>query len=291
MKFAKTINNYFRRSIQSAFDGGGSGHSLKMSSSLIGKYGGHPSQYSDISHMESHNPSDFRSNSSPQGLASEKTATLTSPNNDDTVEDNCFASKDNNDAMNESTNDLSNIAKLVPNNEEIRVGSKSLFDQMEDAVAKAKFIAAQQFLLQNFHKQRQALMNAASLQNTTMPLEEKKRSLSQFPFTPFPFNIPQPSTMIGHPPFPSFSPFHNVKTESSEGDMTPGRKEKDNPGDPVETRMNGADPNPRENALLLFSQIQNYRRHLLDSGIAKFPSIASLDQNSLRQCDQLITPF
>ena len=287
------INYDFRRSIQSAFDGGGSGHSLKMSSSLIGKYGGHPSQYSsDISHLETHCTPDFRSNSSPQGLSSEKPTTLTSPNNDDTVEDNCFASKDCNDAMNESTNDLSHIAKLVPNaNEEIRVGSKSLFDQMEDAVAKAKFIAAQQFLLQNFHKQRQALMNAASLQNTTMPLEEKKRSLSQFPFTPFPFNIPQPSTMMGHPPFPSFSPFHNVKTESSEGEMTPGRKDKDNSGDPVDTRMNGADPNPTENALLLFSQIQSYRRQLLDSGIAKFPSIASLDQNSLRQCDQLITPF
>ena len=286
------INYDFRRSIQSAFDGGGSGHSLKMSSSLIGKYGGHPSQYSsDISHLETHCTPDFRSNSSPQGLSSEKPTTLTSSNNDGAVEDNCFASKDNNDAMNESTNDLSHIAKLVPNaNEEIRVGSKSLFDQMEDAVAKAKFIAAQQFLLQNFHKQRQALMNAASLQNTTIPLEEKKRSLSQFPFTPFPFNIPQPSPMIGHPPFPSFSPFHNVKTESSEGEVTE-RKEKDNPGDPVETRMNGADPNPTENALLLFSQIQNYRRHLLDSGIAKFPSIASLDQNSLRQCDQLIAPF
>ena len=283
------INYDFRRSIQSAFDGGGSGHSLKMSSSLIGKYGGHPSQYSsDISHMETHNPSEFRSNSLPQGLTLEKPTILTSPNNDDAVEDNCFPSKDN--AMNESTNDLSNIAKLVPNNEEIRVGSKSLFDQMEDAVAKAKFIAAQQFILQNFHKQRQALMNAASLQNTH--LEEKKRSLSQVnPFTPFPFNIPQPSPMMGHPSFPSFSPFNNVKTESSEGEMTQGSKEKDNSGDPVETGMNGADPNPTENALLLFSQIQNYRRHLLDSGIAKFPSIASLDQNSLRQCDQLITPF
>ena len=264
-----------------------------MSSSLIGKYGGHPSQYSsDVSHLDTHNPPDFRSNSSPQGLSSEKQTTVMSPNNDDTVEDNCFASKDNNDAMNESTNDLSNITKMVPNaNEEIRVGSKSLFDQMEDAVAKAKFIAAQQFLLQNFHKQRQALMNAASLQNTTTTLEEKKRSLSQFPFTPFPFNIPQPSSMIGHPPFPSFSPFHNVKAGSSESEMAQGRKENDDSGDPVETRMNGTDPNPTENALLLFSQIQNYRRHLLDSGIAKFPSIASIDQNSLRQCDQLITPF
>ena len=122
-KLVKMINYDFRRSIQSAFDGGGSGHSLKMSSSLIGKYGGHPSQYSsDVIHMETHNPPDFRSNSSPQGLSSEKPTTLTSPNNDDTVEDNCFASKDNNDAMNESTNDLSNIAKMVPNaNEEIRV--------------------------------------------------------------------------------------------------------------------------------------------------------------------------
>ena len=45
-----------------------------------------------------------------------------------------------------------------------------------------------------------------------------------------------------------------------------------------------------DNALLLFSQIQNYRQQILESGNSKF-SPDSIEPNIIRPCEKLVTPF
>ena len=89
-----------------------------------------------------------------------------------------------------SLNDANGNDDLLKESE---LPSKSIFGQMEDAVTKAKLIAAQQFLIQNFQKQRDALVSAQNLSNIpTLPNDGK--ILTPFPFSPFPFSLPPSST-------------------------------------------------------------------------------------------------
>ena len=46
----------------------------------------------------------------------------------------------------------------------------------------------------------------------------------------------------------------------------------------------------RDNAFLLFSQIQKYRQQILESGNSKF-SPDSMEPNIIRSCEKLVTPF
>ena len=272
----------FRRSIQSAFDGGGSSHSLKIPANITGLYGSH---YSDASRIE--NISLNRQNSSsPMKNMSEMTNSVPEAlKHDQSREDSerddmsSYSSHrefDNSKAIREFSNDAASPAK-------------SLFGQMEDAVTKAKLIAAQQFLLQNFQKQREALFSAQNISSiSTLPSEENKKMFAPFPFSPLPFTLPPTSV--------HFSGFPNMpKNNNGVMESFPLKKEDNEEEEKIETESDVRDEespkkSQRDNAFLLFSQIQKYRQQILESGNSKF-SPDSMEPNIIRSCEKLVTPF
>lgn len=251
-----------------------------MPSNLIGKYGQPPKELSNIDN----DILSLKSNCSPSSPSSGKhLSTSLSYNHDEFVADNGSLNKEHNEDGNGQ--EEIRITKEFPENEEPKMSSRFLRDQMEDAMTKARFMAAQQFFLQHFQKRRQILLSAAQLQDTVSSEDEKKKHLSSFPFPHFPFNLPP--TPLLHSAFPNISQGPNLNTEALQNEIEQTPKEIETDGlHKKEIYPTGQ----AENALLLFSQIQNYRRHLLESGISKFP-IGSLDSNSIRHCDNLIAPF
>ena len=243
-----------------------------MPSNLMGKYG---PQYPELGQIDLN----FKKNSASD--EHHLSAKRYSPH--ELVDDKSPSTKEGNSDITESEH--KNATKDHIKDEELAIGSRSLFDQMEDAVTKAKFIAAQQFLLQNFQKRSQVLMSAANTQESPISNEEKKKTLAPFPFSPFPFSLPPPPPM--HQTFFNTSMISNVSNDALRNEAKSKSRE-------IEIDTEDKDdiepPKHAENALFLFSQIQNYRRHLLESGLAKFP-IGPVDPNSVRQCDKLLAPF
>ena len=251
-----------------------------MPSNLIGKYG---QQYKEISHIDNDSLS-LKSNCSALSPSSAKHPSISQNyNQDEYVEDNGLVNKESNEDIN--SQDELNITKEFSDNEEQKMGSRFLRDQMEDAMTKARLMAAQQFFLQNFQKRRQILLTAAHLQETVSSEDDKKKVLTPFPLPHFPFNL-SPTPLL-HSAFPNIPHDPNMNIDALRNETEQKSKE-------METDVlhkNEIYPTGQaENALLLFSQIQNYRRQLLESGIVKLP-IGSFDSNSIRQCDNLITPF
>lgn len=167
--------------------------------------------------------------------------------------------------------------------------TKSLFGQMEDAVTKGRLIAAQQFLLQNFQKQREALISAQNISSiSTLQSEENKKVFAPFPFSPMPFTLPPTSI--------HFSGFSNMpKNNNGVVETIPIKKENNEHEEKIETESDVRDEetpkkSQTDNALLLFSQIQNYRQQILESGNSKF-SPDSIEPNIIRPCEKLVTPF
>ena len=186
--------------------------------------------------------------------------------------------------------ELGNINVNKEFSNDIGITSKPFFGQIEDAmVTKAKLIAAQQFLLQNFQKQREALVSAQNVSSiSTLPIDSNKKLFSPFPFSPFPFSLPP--TPVHFPALPNMPKNNNEMTD-------PNSLKQEEKEDVEETETDSDSRNERslnksqtENAFLLFSQIQNYRRQLLESGSQKFPH-NSVDSNSIRPCEKLVTPF
>ena len=271
----------FRRSIQSAFDGGGSNHTLKIPSNLIGKYG---PQYSDMLSIDD-GAFNFKPNSSPKHISIEKNCLISeNSRGDELIDDNENTAKENKDNAHESVV----AGKDFPRSEGINTSeSRSLFDQVEDAVSRAKFLAAQQFILQNFQKQREVLMAATTVQNPSIsPNEDNKKLFTHFPFNPLPFSVSS-TPLSQYQCFTNMSQANCTTTDSLTNEPKSKLKE-------METDTQDKDETDQakhaENAFLLFSQIQNYRRHLLSSGIPKMP-IGSLDLNPIRQCDKVIARY
>ena len=190
-------------------------------------------------------------------------------------------------ASNLNTRALNDANENVNISKESELPSKSIFSQMEDAVTKAKLIAAQQFLIQNFQKQREALVSAQNLSHIpTLPNDGKM--VTPLPFTPFPFSLP-PSSMT-FPSLPNMS-----KNNNRLMDTIPFKKEDKEDVEEIENDSDHKDEkspqkSQTENAFLLFSQIQNYRRQLLESGNPKL-SHDSIETNSIRPIEKLVAPF
>ena len=272
----------FRRSIQSAFDGGGNNHhTLKIPSNLIGKYG---PQYSDMGSIDD-GGFNFKLSSAPKHLSVERNC-LVSDNShvDELIDDNEIIAKENKN----NVHDLDLSDKDFPRIESpSTLGSRSLFDQMEDAVSRAKFLAAQQFIIQNFQKQREVLMAAATIENPCNSTnDDNKKLFTHFPFNPLPFGVSS-SPLSQFQGFTNISQANCFTTDSLTNEPKSMYKE-------VETDTQDKEETDQakyaENAFLLFSQIQNYRRHLLSSGMPKIPA-GSLDLNPIRQCDKVIARF
>lgn len=173
---------------------------------------------------------------------------------------------------------------------ESELPSKSIFGQMEDAVTKAKLIAAQQFLIHNFQKQREALVSAQNISHIPM-IPNDGKMVTPFPFSPFPFSVP-PSSM-------NFASLPNMlKNNNRQIDTIPLKKEDkeredeeiENDSDKDHKDEKSPEKSPTENAFLLFSQIQNYRRQLLESGNPKL-SHDSIETNSIRPIEKLVAPY
>ena len=227
----------------------------------------------------------FKPNSSPKHISTEKNCLISENSRvDELIDDNESTAKENQDYAHESV-----IAgKDFPRSEDINpLESRSLFDQVEDAVSRAKFLAAQQFILRNFQKQREVLMAANTIQNPAIsPNDDNKKLFTHFPFNPLPFNI-------SSTPFSQYQSVTNISQANcvTADSLTNEPKSKFKKMDTDTQEKDKTDQAKHaENAFLLFSQIQNYRRHLLSSGISKMP-IGSLDLNAIRQCDKLIARF
>jgi hypothetical protein len=252
---------------------------MKIPSHLIGKYG---PQYADMGPIDN-GAFNFRPISSPKPLSIEKNCLVSENSNvDQIIDDNESISKENKGNVHDSDNKGKDFCRT-----ESIPGSRSLLDQMEDAVSKAKFLAAQQFILQNFHKQREVLMAAATIQNPSVSMnEDSKKLFTHFPFNPLPFSL-------SSSPFSQYQGLTNISkancTTTDSLTNEPKSQYKEMETDTQEKDETDQAKNA-ENAFLLFSQIQNYRRHLLSSGIPKTP-IGSLDLNAIRQCDKLIARF
>ena len=167
--------------------------------------------------------------------------------------------------------------------------TKPLFDQMEDAVTKAKLIAAQQFLLQNFHKQREALISAQNVSSiSALQTEDHKKQFTPFLFSTLPFGLPPPS--IHFPGLPNMPKNNNRPLEAFQvkKDIEEDVQEKKTESDIKEEEC----PNKgqTENAFLLFSKIQKYRQQMIKNGNSKVSS-DSIESNPIRSCEKLITPF
>ena len=139
---------------------------MKIPSNLIGKYG---PQYTDMGSLDD-GSFNFKSSLSAKHLAPEKnSATSDNSTLDELIDGNEIVSKENRSKFEES--DISGNG--FSRGEDLKTaGSNAVFDQMEDAITKAKFLAAQQFLLQNFQKQRELLMAATSTQNPSTSSDE-----------------------------------------------------------------------------------------------------------------------
>ena len=269
-----------RRSIQSAFDGGGSSHSLKIPANITGLYG---TPYSDMGHIEDMSFG-RNSTSSPIKHLTKKLDSITEGSSRDHYTGESEKEDKASNLNTQSLNDANGNDDLLKESE---LTSKSIFGQMEDAVTKAKLIAAQQFLLQNFQKQREALVSAQNLSHIpTLPNDGKM--VTPFPFSPFPFSLP-PSSMT-FPSLPNMS-----KNNNRLMDTVPFKKEGKEDVEEIDNDSDDKDEkspqkSQTENAFLLFSQIQNYRRQLLESGNPKH-SHDSIETNSIRPIEKLVAPF
>ena len=250
-----------------------------MTTNLLGKYG---QQYKEFNHKDS-DLANSRSNCSP----SIPSGTNKFPFTQKFVEDGLLEKPD---GLGKMANKQSNgeeqisITKEFTDNEELKMGSQSPHDEVDDALTRARFLATQQFFLQTFQKRRQLLLTAAHLQDTASSENDNKNIPAPLPFAFFPFNL-SPTALI-HSAFPNVLQGHNISNEAIQNEIE--QKSSKTEADVLD-RIEKYPTGQAENALMLFSQIQNYRRHLLESGSVTFP-IGSVDSNSFRRCDNLIPP-
>ena len=260
--------------MQSAFDpsigagtAGASSHSLKMPSSLSGKYGGHPS-YSDLANLENETLSDISSPSQVIVQPAYKHLFSQSHNS------NTNNLEENHKAKNKNPREEQDIPKQDWCNEHEKYKnspSPQCQDEADDTISKARFVAAQQIFLQQLQKRRQLLMSAAQTQDSSHSDNNGGKLFHHFPFNIPPINAPPIATI------PSIFPngFDSHKVDN--GVLINGKihqNQDEERGELLQQMYQlPAAGGQLENMIMLFTQIQNYRRHLLESGTMKFPSM------------------
>ena len=172
----------------------------------------------------------------------------------------------------------------IPENEENTSHPNKQHSQMEDAVTKARFIAAQQLFLQHLQKRKHLLLTATQLRDNTLSENADRKSVAAFPPSLFPFSFQ--GTPLLNTASSAALELPKFDIEALGNGMSHGPEELY--GDIVQDKK--MDPlGQTENILMLFTQIQNYRRHLHESGAMKFPFASNSSRFSSH--DNVVKPF